>query len=106
MFVNDKLLKLETSSESFLKRIDKQFLDLKEKQHHDWYVKGGDKEMPVNTYLYEYKWNDSKYPRSYPIPRIAENFEVKLNNYENELRQKTNSYNEVKVQLSQNTQKE
>lgn len=31
MMVNDKLLKLETNIESFLKRIDRQYLDLQEK---------------------------------------------------------------------------
>ena len=106
MFVNDKLLKLENALESFLKKIDKQYLDLQEKQSHDWFVKGWDKEYPLAKFLYEFRWNDAKYPRNYPIPRIAETFEVKLNNFENELRQKTNSYNEVRVQLSQSTQKE
>lgn len=47
-----------------------------------------------------------KYPRNYPIPKIVELFESKLTTVENDLRGKTNSYNETKVLLSQNTQKE
>jgi hypothetical protein len=43
MFCNDKVLKLENGVESFLKKIDKQYLDLEEKQTHDWYVRGGDR---------------------------------------------------------------
>ncbi len=39
MMVNDKLLKLENGIESFLKKVDRQFLDLQEKQSHDWYIK-------------------------------------------------------------------
>ncbi len=106
MLVNDKLLKTENLLESFLKKVDKQYLDLQEKQSHEWYVKGVEKELPVQKYLYDFRWNDSKYPRSFPIPRIAENLEIKLNGLENELRQKTNSFNEVKIQLSQSTTKE
>jgi hypothetical protein len=51
-------------------------------------------------------WNEAKYPRNYPIPKIVELFELKLNTVENELRSKTNAYNETKILLNQNTQKE
>lgn len=34
MMVNDKLLKLESIIEGFLKKVDKQYLDLQEKQSH------------------------------------------------------------------------
>lgn len=40
MFCNDKTLKLENSIEALLKKIDKQFLDLSEKDSHEWWVKG------------------------------------------------------------------
>jgi hypothetical protein len=43
MMVNDKLLKLEGVIESFLKRIDKQYLDLQNKTSHEWLLKSGDK---------------------------------------------------------------
>lgn len=43
MFCNDKILKLENLVEGFLKKIDKQYLDLIEKPSHEWYVRGGDK---------------------------------------------------------------
>lgn len=51
MLVNDKLLKLENGIEGFLKKIDRQFLDLQEKQSHDWYVKSGNKEMLLSKFL-------------------------------------------------------
>lgn len=60
----------------------------------------------MGEYLFNFKWNESKYPRSYPIPRLVETFEVKLNNIEGELRSKLNTYIETKAQLSQATQKE
>ena len=93
MLVNDKLLKLEGGLEGFLKKIDRQFLDLQEKQAHDWYVKSGDKEVSVSNFLYGFKWNDSKYPRSYPLQRITEILENKLMNSETDLRNRTNAYN-------------
>lgn len=41
MMVNDKLLKLENLVESFLKKIDRQYLDLKELQQTEWKIKIG-----------------------------------------------------------------
>ena len=72
MMVNDKLLKLENGIESFLKKIDRQYLDLQEKTEHAWFIKFENKEIPISQYLYDYKWNDAKYPRTYPLPRIVE----------------------------------
>ena len=43
MMVNDKLLKLENGIERFLKKVDRQYLDLQEKQSHEWYIKAADK---------------------------------------------------------------
>lgn len=106
MMVNDKLLKLENLMESFLKKIDRQYLDLQEAQAHEWYVKSGDKDITIPKFLRSFNWNDSKYPRSYPLPRITEILEAKLTNFETELRNRTNAYNDTKTQLTQNTQKE
>lgn len=36
MFMNDKLIKLESNVESLLKKIDRQFLDLNEQPSHRW----------------------------------------------------------------------
>ena len=93
MSSNDKILKTENGIEGFLKKVDKQFLDLQNKQYHEWHLKGIEKEPTVGEYLFNFKWNESKYPRSYPIPRLVETFEVKLNNIENEFRAKLNTYN-------------
>jgi V-type H+-transporting ATPase subunit C len=43
MSSNDKILKTETGIESFLKKVDKQFLDLQNKQYHEWHLKGIEK---------------------------------------------------------------
>lgn len=43
MMVNDKILKMETVIESFLKKIDRQYLDLQEKASHNWFIKGANK---------------------------------------------------------------
>lgn len=106
MMVNDKLLKLENGIEGFLKKIDRQYLDLQEKVSNEWFVKSGDKEINIVKFLNTFNWNEAKYPRSYPLPRITEIIEAKLNTFENELRNRTNAYNETKTQLTQNTQKE
>lgn len=36
MFMNDKLIKLESNVESLLKKLDRQFLDLNEQTSHKW----------------------------------------------------------------------
>lgn len=105
MFCNDKILKLENQVESFLKKIDKQYQDLENKQSHDWFIRSGEKEVSVGKYFSEFKWNDLKYPRNYAIPKLVELYESKLNTVESDLRGKTNSYAETKVMLNQNTQK-
>jgi V-type H+-transporting ATPase subunit C len=43
MSSNDKLLKIESGIESFLKKVDKQYLDLQNKQSHEWNLKGIEK---------------------------------------------------------------
>lgn len=106
MFSNDKVLKLENNVEGFLKKVDKQYCELEDKQAHDWYVRGGDREIPARRYFSEFVWNKSKYPMTSAIPAIVELMEIKLNSVETDLRKMTNAYNETKTQLTQNTQKE
>jgi len=36
MFMNDKLIKLESNLESLLKKVDRQFLDISEQATHKW----------------------------------------------------------------------
>jgi len=43
MSSNDKILKTENGIESFLKKVDKQYIDLQNKQYHDWHLKGIEK---------------------------------------------------------------
>jgi hypothetical protein len=106
MFSNDKVLKLENNVEGFLKKVDKQYCELEDKQTHDWYVRGGDREIPARRYFAEFAWNKSKYPMTSAIPAIVELMEIKLNSVETDLRKMTNAFNETKTQLTQNTQKE
>lgn len=106
MFCNDKVLKLENNVEGFLKKIDKQYCELEEKQIHDWYVRGGDREISAKKYFSEFQWNKAKYPQTSAIPAIVELMEIKLNGVENDLRKMTTNYNEIRTQLAQNTQKD
>lgn len=62
MFSNDKALRLENGIEALLKRIDRQYFDLSDKDNHRWWVKG-EKELPVERYFSEFIWNESKYPK-------------------------------------------
>jgi V-type H+-transporting ATPase subunit C len=105
MFCNDKALKLESLLEALLKKIDKQFCDLAEKQSHEWWVKG-EKELPVRRYFCEFVWNESKFQTDKPILHIISFFESRLATIENLLRTNTTQYNEAKQQLSQLVQKE
>lgn len=57
MSSNDKILKTENGIESFLKKVDKQYIDLQNKQYHDWHLKGIEKEPNVGEYLFNFKWN-------------------------------------------------
>jgi len=106
MFMNDKLIKLENNLESLLKKVDRQFLDISEQSTHKWEIKVQSGQLSPDRFLCKFKWSDSKYPRSYPLNKIVETFEGKMNNLENEVRQKSNAYNETKASLNQTQQKE
>jgi V-type H+-transporting ATPase subunit C len=106
MYVNDKLLKVESTIEAFLKRIDRQFTELNDNQPVVWEIKSIDGNQTLNKFIYRFKWNDSKFPRSYTLNKILESIEGKINHFENELKHKVNTYNETKTLLSQNQQKE
>lgn len=105
MFSNDKSLRLENSIETLLKRIDRQYFDLSDKDTHEWWVKG-EKELPVKRYFSEFTWNSSKFPGDSPIPTVISLFESRLATVENLLKTNTNQYNEAKTQLNQLVQKE
>lgn len=47
MSSNDKILKTENGIEGFLKKVDKQYLDLQNKQIHEWHLKGIEKEPSI-----------------------------------------------------------
>jgi V-type H+-transporting ATPase subunit C len=106
MFMNDKLIKLESNLESLLKKVDRQFLDISDQPYHKWEIKVQSGQMAPDKFLCKFKWSDSKYPRSYALNKIVESFEAKMNNLENEVRQKSNAYNETKTSLTQTQQKE
>ena len=43
MFSNDKVLKLESNIEGFLKKLDKQYCDLTGVNSHEWFVRASDR---------------------------------------------------------------
>jgi V-type H+-transporting ATPase subunit C len=106
MFMNDKLIKLESNVESLLKKIDRQFLDLNDQVGHKWEIKCADGLVALDKFISRFKWNDSRFPRSHPLNKLVEMFEGKLNSYESELRIKSNAFNETKTTLTQTQQKE
>lgn len=106
MYINDKLIKVEATLEAFLKRIDRQFTELNDNKPEAWEVKSIDGNQTLEKFIYRFKWNDSKFSRSLTLNKIIESIEGKLNHFENELKNKANTYNETKTALSQNQQKE
>lgn len=80
MFMNDKLIKLENNLESLLKKVDRQLLDINDQPTHKWEVKTQSGQLSCEKYVGKFKWSDSKYPRSYPLNKIVESFEGKMNN--------------------------
>jgi hypothetical protein len=98
MFQNDILIKLELTVESLLKKIERQYLDIEDKQAHihfeidnrgekstkknrffftigkdvAWFIQ---RFFPligsVDKYIRDFKWDDSKYPRNNQLPDLV-----------------------------------
>lgn len=62
-------------------------------------------EYTIAKYLYNFVWNDSKFPRNYALNRITDLIETKLSTFENDFRNMLNSFGETKAQISQNKTK-
>ena len=93
MYINDKLIRVEAALEAFLKRVDRQYLELNDNQPMTWTVKSLEGQQSLDKFIYRFKWNDSKFPRTMPLNKIVESVEGKINHFENELKNKVNSYN-------------
>lgn len=104
--INDKLLNLELGIEGFLRKVDRQYLELLEKPRNDWFIKLADLEYTVPSYLYNFVWNEAKFPRTLTLCKIADVIQTKLSTLESQFRNILCSFSETKTQIYQNGPKQ
>ena len=58
-------------------------MEVNDNQSAVWEVKSIDGNQPLDKFIYRFKWNDSKFPRSMALNKILESIEGKINHFEN-----------------------
>lgn len=71
MFINDNLIKQDTTIESLLKKIERQYLDITEKNSYDFVIESREGTFNADQYLMNFKWDDSRFPRNTPLVELA-----------------------------------
>lgn len=96
MFINDQLLKQDIAIESLLKKVERQYLDVTEKNSVDFSIESKGQQGPADNFLMDFKWDDQRFPRNTPLTEIIKNLQNRTNIVDNDLRQKIQNYLEVK----------
>ena len=98
----DKVTRLESTCENFLKRIEKIFIDLEPDKNLFALtidaLHGG--QVSLLKYLQNFNWDDSNYPRTSNLVNQLKNFEEKLISLDKILKIRLASYQETKTKLS------
>jgi len=104
-FMENQLSKLDTQIESNLKKIEKQVEEL-DKTHKGFQIETReDGRKPIETYIYNFKWDDTRFPRT-NLNEVYKNMNHRALVVEAEFRNKTQSYNDKKNALNQLSKKE
>jgi len=104
-FMENQLSKLDTQIESNLKKIEKQ-VDEMDKTHRGFQIDTREEgRRPIETYIYNFKWDDTKYPRT-NLNEVYKNMTHRVLLIEAEFRNKTQAFNDKRNALSQLNKKE
>jgi V-type H+-transporting ATPase subunit C len=104
-FMENQLSKLDIQIESNLKKIEKQVEEL-DKTHKGFQIETReDGRKPIETYIYNFKWDDTRFPRT-NLNEVYKNMNHRALVVEAEFRNKTQTYNDKKNALNQLTKKE
>ncbi|KAM3137652.1 hypothetical protein pb186bvf_010266 [Paramecium bursaria] len=106
MFINDNLIKQDTVVESLLKKIERQYLDVTEKLTYDFMIENRDGTQNIDKYINTFKWEDARFPRNQPLAEILKILQQRTAHVDSDLRQKVQSYQELKNQTQQLAKKE
>ncbi len=102
----EKIKKLELTTENFLKRIDKMYLDIcpdKNLVNNKLDSNVGPKDIDI--FLKKFEWDDIRYPRSASLFDQIKHIEDKLRNMEKNLKIKQQNYLDSKTIISNNFEK-
>lgn len=104
-FMENQLSKLDTQIESNLKKIEKQ-VDEMDKTHRGFQIDTREEgRKPVETYIYNFKWDDTKYPRT-NLNEVYKNMSHRVLLIEAEFRNKTQAFSDKRSALTQVSKKE
>jgi V-type H+-transporting ATPase subunit C len=70
MFINDQLIKQDAAIESLLKKVERQYLDITEKNSVDFVIESREGAQSVINYIMGFKWDDSRFARNTPLVEL------------------------------------
>lgn len=105
----DQIIKLESTSEGILKKIEKAYTDIDPKNKVknlkvESRSSGG--QVEIGKYLENFVWDDTKYPRNQSLDELCKIFTTKLTTVDNNLRHKIMAFNESKQAAANSFKKE
>lgn len=94
--LTDDLQKYDSQVDSLVHRLERQMIELDPQA--EFRVKSQRTVKTFDEYMSAWQWDDAKYPRTVPIVQIAANLMVVTNKLDEQTREKTTTYNELKMQ--------
>eukprot|EP01017_Pseudomicrothorax_dubius_P040877 TRINITY_DN647_c0_g1_i1.p1 TRINITY_DN647_c0_g1~~TRINITY_DN647_c0_g1_i1.p1 ORF type:complete len:383 (+),score=120.89 TRINITY_DN647_c0_g1_i1:137-1285(+) len=106
MLLIDQLVKIESNTDSLIKRIEKQYHDLEEKKESRLVIETMAGQVELGKYVMDFKWDDSKFARNKPVTEVVKLVQVKVDDIDRQFRQTVQNYQEVKNSFSMLSKKE
>lgn len=106
MHTNDQMLKIDIAMEALLRKIERQYLDITEKQKYDFKIKTQDGEVSLDHYFQNFRWDDAKFPRNVHMHDIVKTLNQKMFVSDHSIRTKTTAYQDAKNASAQVSKKE
>eukprot|EP00825_Cyclidium_porcatum_P011451 TRINITY_DN1587_c0_g1_i7.p1 TRINITY_DN1587_c0_g1~~TRINITY_DN1587_c0_g1_i7.p1 ORF type:complete len:315 (+),score=74.30 TRINITY_DN1587_c0_g1_i7:314-1258(+) len=104
MHTNELMIKLDIGVETLLKKIERQYLDTTGEQAYEFKIETKDSKCSIEKYIFEFKWDEIRYSRKQQINTLAAQLQQRVTQIDNDIRSKSQNYNDAKT-LSLSTAK-
>ncbi|KRX02012.1 hypothetical protein PPERSA_07657 [Pseudocohnilembus persalinus] len=96
LHAGEQMVKLEGQVETFLRKLERQYLDINEKGHHDFTIDSKNSQCSIEQYLKNFKWEDTIVSKAQSLPDKLLAIKKKLTSSEEDFRQKSHAFQEKK----------